>query len=112
MRWRDSVDRVEELEGEVAELRRRFYMEDDPFYRDSQIKPAWDRSLDQLTIAKDEVVAAKEDLDELLEEGRRQGALPGWLREGIEFEPVIEVEEANEPRTGPEPIEPEVLNEG
>ena len=46
--WRDAADRVEELEGDVFHLRQRFYAEDDGFYRDSQIKPAWDRAVEQL----------------------------------------------------------------
>ncbi len=91
--WRDAELRIQELELRAAELRQRFYAEDDAYYRDSQIKPAWDRVIDQLEEAKRSVVARQEDLADLMEEGRRAGALPGWLREGIEFEPVPQEEE-------------------
>ncbi len=37
-----------QLEKEAAGWRRRFYAEDDPYVRDGQIKPEWDRVLDLL----------------------------------------------------------------
>jgi hypothetical protein len=88
-RWRAAYDSIERLEGRVAELRRRFYSEDDPYYRDSQIKPAWDHAIEDLEAARDEVDQAQVDLGDLLEAGRLEGAFPGWLREGIELEPPI-----------------------
>lgn len=89
-RWRAAYDSIARLEGRVAELRRRFYSEDDPYYRDSQIKPAWDHAIEDLEAARDEVDQAQIDLAELLEAGRQEGAFPGWLREGIEIEPPID----------------------
>jgi hypothetical protein len=89
-RWRTAYDSIERLEGRVAELRRRFYSEDDPYYRDSQIKPAWDHAIEDLAAARDNVDQAQVDLTELLEAGRQEGAFPGWLREGIELEPPID----------------------
>lgn len=85
--WRSAYDSIERLEARAAEARRRFYAEDDPFYRDSQIKPQWDRALEELDRARDEMVEARRRLARLLVEGRESGALPGWLREGIELEP-------------------------
>jgi hypothetical protein len=89
-RWRKAADRIKELEGDVNLWRRRFYAEDDPYVRDGQIKPAWDRALDELR--EDHVVinTAKKELADFLEEGRQAGALPGWLREGSELEPKEE----------------------
>jgi hypothetical protein len=89
-RWRKAVERVKALEQDISEWRRRFYAQDDPYVRDGQIKPAWDRALDQLRDSRAEAAAAKKELGELLEEGRRAGALPGWLREGIDQEPKEE----------------------
>ena len=86
-RWRKSLDDVEQLEQTAADQRRRFYSEDDPYVRDSQIKPEWDHALDRLQRSRDEAVAAQRELADVLEEGRRDGALPGWLREGSELEP-------------------------
>jgi hypothetical protein len=89
-RWRKAADRIKQLEGDVNLWRRRFYAEDDPYVRDGQIKPAWDRALDDLRENHEAVAAAKKELDDFLEEGRRAGALPGWLREGNELEPKEE----------------------
>jgi hypothetical protein len=89
-RWRKAADRIKELEQDVSDWRRRFYAQDDPYVRDGQIKPAWDRALDQLRESRAEAQAAKKELAEVLEQGRVAGALPGWLREGIEQEPKEE----------------------
>ena len=51
-------------------------------------------------------MAAKAELEAFLEEGRRAGALPGWLREGAEQEP--ETAETDVALPG-EAIEPPVL---
>lgn len=108
--WAETVDQVKELEAEVAELRWRFYATDDPWVRDSQVKPAWDRALDRLHRARDEAERYRERVDELADEGRRAGALPGWLREGIELEPGAEDAETA-PRDPAEPVEPRVLED-
>ena len=107
--WKEAVDDVARLEEDVAGLRRRFYAEDDGYYRDNEIKPAWDRSLEELAFARTRAEDSATRLDLLLDEGRRAGALPGWLREGREYEPV-------ERRPGPErrredPREPKIVEE-
>ncbi len=89
-RWRKAADRIKVLEGDANLWRRRFYAEDDPYTRDGQIKPAWDRVLDELRESKAMAAAAKKELADFLEEGRVAGALPGWLREGVELEPKEE----------------------
>lgn len=91
--WKEAGERVEELEGDVFNLRMRFYAEDDPFYRDAQIKPAWDHAIEELNRAREEVDLKQQELSDFMEEGRVAGALPGWLREGIELEPVQPEEE-------------------
>jgi hypothetical protein len=106
-RWRQAADAVQELEQRAAEWRRRFYAEDDPYVRDGKVKPEWDRTLDRLQQVRAEVETAKQELTAYLEEGRRAGALPGWLREGIDLEPR---EEEPQP-SPPEPIEPPILDE-
>ena len=106
--WRDSVDAVERLEGEAAELRRRFYATDDPYVRDAQVKPEWDRVLRELERARSDAEDGPRQVDQFLEEGRRAGALPGWLREGVELEPVpiLPREDTAEP-TEPVVVDPE-----
>ncbi len=52
-RWRQSADEVDRrLEKESGGLRWKFYAEDDPYVRDQQIKPEWDRVLDDLRRAR------------------------------------------------------------
>jgi hypothetical protein len=89
-RWRKAADRVKGLEQDVSDWRRRFYAQDDPWVRDGQIKPAWDHALEELRASRAAVEAAKKELADFLEEGRVAGALPGWLREGIDLEPKEE----------------------
>lgn len=105
LRLRRAVDERGELEQQVAGLRLRFYAEDDPYVRDSQIKPAWDRLLERQRQVELEVKAYRRELEEFLEEGRRAGALPGWLREGLEYEPELEPGEgADSPESTDEDI--------
>lgn len=105
--WRESADRVTELEAKSEELRRRFYAADDPYQRDSQIKPEWDHTLDELDSTRREVERAELDLERYLGEGRQAGALPGWLREGSELEPERRVLKT----PNAEPTEPVELEE-
>lgn len=109
-KWGDLVDEILDLEEKVAELRTQFYSEDDPARRDTQIKPEWDMSLDRLSQARREAARAETAVEDFLEEGRQAGALPGWLREGIDQEP----EERPYERERPQPKEygePDVSDE-
>lgn len=107
LRWRKAADEVKELEQSAAGWRRRFYAENDLYVRSGQIKPEWDRVLDRLEEARAEVEASKAELAELQEEGRAAGALPGWLREGVDQEPQEEPEPSNEHKV----IDPPMVKE-
>ena len=87
-RWREAHDSLEPLEQDAARLRTRFYSEDDPVRRDREIKPQWDRTLDRIAEAERTLTGAREELAVAIEQGRHDGALPGWLREGIELGPA------------------------
>jgi hypothetical protein len=100
--WRRTVDEIAELEETAADLRWRFYAADDPWVRDAQVKPEWDRALDRLSDARRRLGDYPRQLEALLEEGRRAGALPGWLRDGVELEPGPE----ELPAAAPDPAEP------
>jgi hypothetical protein len=106
-RWREVADEIQELEQNAGKLRQRFYGEEDPYVRDTQIKPEWDRVLDRLRQARVEVETARRELAEFLEEGRTSGALDGWLREGIDLEP--EEEEPAKKTPPAQSIEPPVV---
>jgi hypothetical protein len=105
LRWRHAADDIKELETSAAGWRRRFYAENDPNVRNAQIKPEWDRVLDRLEEARAEVETSRKELAEFLEEGRTAGALPGWLREGVDQEP----QEEPEPSSTHKVIEPPAL---
>lgn len=107
-RWRDAAGDVKKLEQRSAELRQKFYLESDTFTRDNQIKPEWDRVLEQLRQARLDVEATKKELDEFLEEGRAADVTPGWLREGEEEEPE-EPAAKKESRPAAQSIEPPVI---
>ncbi|HUF77916.1 MAG TPA: hypothetical protein VMR44_03250 [Thermoanaerobaculia bacterium] len=106
---REAVDELAELEGRAGSLRRSFYAEDDPYVRDGEIKPAWDRVLDRIGETREAIARYRDELEESLEEGRLAGALPGWLREGIELEPE-EAELPAERERFHEPRQPEILD--
>lgn len=90
LRLREAVDELDELQERAGSLRRSFYAQDDPHVRDGRIKPAWDRVLDRIGETRRRIGELREELQQALEEGRRAGALPGWLREGIDVEPAPE----------------------
>jgi len=109
-RWKKTAEEVKDLEQSAAGWRRRFYAENDPYARDSQVKPEWDRVLDRLGKARSEVETTRKELDDFMEEGRRAGALPGWLREGSEQEPVQDEKKDKGPGTL-EPKEPSIYQQ-
>lgn len=85
--WRQALDEIAELELESAALRQRFYLQDDPYIRDTQVKPLWDRVLDRLAQQRKDAGRYEQELNVFIDDGRRSGALPGWLSEGWELEP-------------------------
>ena len=107
-RYRAAQDRVRRLEGDIKELSSRanqleqeFYAHDDPVYRDSTIKPAWDRALADLAKAKTDLADARGEPDRVLNAARRDGALPGWFRGLDEGTPTASRGEGAAARPGP-----------
>jgi hypothetical protein len=107
-RYRAAVERVRRLETDVRDLEARangleqeFYAHDDPVYRDSTIKPAWDKSLTDLAKAKADLEDARKEPNEVLNAARRDGALPGWFR-GLDETPAP-AERAGEKAAVPAP---------
>ena len=109
-KWRDASDSIEDLEARAEKLRTDFYAADDPRQRDTRIKPAWDRALDQVQESRRAAKRYQEELAVALEEGRRAGALPGWLRAGIDLEPAPS-EPTAEDLEPHDPREPTILEE-
>lgn len=80
-RVEEARQRVAELEASARKLENDFYAWDDGQYRDRVIKPAWDKTKEQLEAARRELADAEKDLADLPDRARKAGALPGWLRE-------------------------------
>lgn len=76
----DGERRVKELETKSKQLENDFYAQSDGYRRDGVIKPAWDKSRDELAKARLDLDAARKSLEDLSEEARRSNAPPGWLR--------------------------------
>jgi hypothetical protein len=74
-------NRLAELDSEIPKLWNQFYAWDDPAYRDGVIKPNLDRALAESQQLKDRLPSEKAKLDQILEDARRDGALPGWFRD-------------------------------
>ncbi len=106
MGWRRTFDQIGELELESAALRQQFYAEDDPYIRDSQLKPAWDRALDRLDQLRDRSLRYEQELETFIAEGQRAGALQGWLNQGWELEPTLDERTSTEQSTGNRSIDP------
>lgn len=106
-RWRRLGDELAQARDRAATLRTRFYSTDDPYIRDTDIKPAWDRTLDRISTLEAEIREIRGDLDHFQEEGQRAGALPAWLLDGVELEPEAE----RTPDKTADPAEPVIYQE-
>jgi hypothetical protein len=119
MGLRRGIDEIAKLELEAASLRQQFYAEEDPYFRDSQIKPGWDRVLDRLEAQRQRVRRTTTELQAFLNEGQQMSVPQGWLNQGWELEPTEDERKrfapaketlgsssAVEPISGAEPIEP------
>jgi hypothetical protein len=93
---------IARLNSEVARLETTFYATDDPAQRDGVIKPAWDKALADLRVAQDELVQARKEPEEVLNEARRDGAEPGWFR-GLDEAAAIAAKQPYSRRPTPAP---------
>ncbi len=71
---------VKRLQSEVARLETDFYSRDDPAYRDGVVKPTWDKARSDLEIARQQQALSQKEPEEVVSQGSRQGAQPGWFR--------------------------------
>lgn len=87
---RQAVDDLRRIELESTMLRQQFYSESDPFVRDSEIKPRWDRALDQLSTLRKKAKDDQNALASLLTEARKSGVSSEWLQEDSALELTAE----------------------
>ncbi len=89
--WRQTVAdaraKVRDLENEgnvlilkLNDLQNRFYRESDGFNQQN-IQREINRTIYEQDLNKEKTAAAKAQLDDLLKDARKTGALPGWLEE-------------------------------
>jgi hypothetical protein len=76
----DGEARVKDLDTKAKQLENDFYAQSDGYRRDGVIKPAWDKTRDDLAKARADLETARKALDDLAEEARRTNTPPGWLR--------------------------------
>lgn len=87
--WRskiqDAKQRIADMEKQVDDLQLRlnslqmsFYAMDDPNQR-QLLNVEIDKTFEMLARAKDDLQKAKQDLEDIREEGRRKGAFPSWI---------------------------------
>jgi hypothetical protein len=87
--WRqtlgDARKKIKDLENEanvitlrIADLQNQFYREADGF-RQQTIQREVNKSFYEQDLNKEKLAAAKAELDDLMKEARKSGALPGWL---------------------------------
>lgn len=90
--WRERVQKqletIRALEAEtntlhieIVGLWEMFYASDEPDEREGEIRPRLVQKIEEQTGLKAEVEAAGIELQELLGEARKNGALPGWFRD-------------------------------
>lgn len=77
---RDGEARVRDLETRTKQLENDFYAMSDGNRRDAVVKPAWDRSREELAKARQALEDARRVLDDFSEDARKSNAPPGWLR--------------------------------
>lgn len=72
---------IEVLDAQIPGLWSQFYAWDDPVYRDGVIKPKLDAALAMRQQLEEQLAQEEERLPEILDNARRDGALPGWFRD-------------------------------
>lgn len=74
-------EQINYLDEQIPGLWNQFYTWDDPAYRDGVIKPKLDAALAQRQQLEEQLADEEARLPEILEQARRDGALPGWFRD-------------------------------
>lgn len=87
-RYKGQKDLIESIKGEIEALDteipglwNQFYAWDDPAYRDGVIKVRLDEALARREELARQLPEEEAKLPDILNEARRDGALPGWFRD-------------------------------
>jgi hypothetical protein len=80
-RTRAAEEKLEKLQSDVNALTQAFYAESDGVAQRGQIEAERNARLNELEATKRELETAKQAQEDLRDEARRAGALPGWIEE-------------------------------
>ncbi len=80
-RIKNAEEKIEKLQSDINALTQSFYAEADGVAQRGQIEAERNSRLNELEAAKKELEAAKQAQEDLRDEARREGALPGWIEE-------------------------------
>jgi DNA repair exonuclease SbcCD ATPase subunit len=80
-RIKNAEQKLEKLQSDINALTQAFYAESDGVSQRGQIEEQRNNRLNELEKAKKELDDAKQAQEDLREDARKQGALPGWIEE-------------------------------
>jgi hypothetical protein len=80
-RVKSAEEKLEKLQTDINALTQAFYAESDGVAQRGQIEAQRNTRLDELEAAKKELEDAKQAQENLQDEARREGALPGWIEQ-------------------------------
>jgi DNA repair exonuclease SbcCD ATPase subunit len=80
-RVKNAEEKIQQLQTDINALTQAFYAESDGVAQRGQIENQRNTRLNELEAAKNELDAAKQAQEDLQDEARREGALPGWIEE-------------------------------
>lgn len=80
-RVKSAEDKIQQLQTDINALTQAFYAESDGVAQRGQIEDQRNTRLNELEAAKKELETAKQAQEDLQDEARKEGALPGWIEE-------------------------------
>lgn len=80
-RIKSAEEKVQKLQTDINALTQAFYAESDGVAQRGQIEDQRNNRLNELEAAKKELDNAKQAQEDLQDEARRAGALPGWIEQ-------------------------------
>jgi DNA repair exonuclease SbcCD ATPase subunit len=80
-RVKDAEEKIQKLQTDINALTQAFYAESDGVAQRGQIEDQRNTRLNELEAAKKELENAKQAQEDLQDQARREGALPGWIEQ-------------------------------
>jgi DNA repair exonuclease SbcCD ATPase subunit len=80
-RVKNAEEKIQQLQTDINALTQAFYAESDGVAQRGQIEAQRNERLNALEAAKQELENAKQAQEDLQDEARKEGALPGWIEQ-------------------------------